>query len=299
VTPGRKWARDSRGRVVRAPERPAASTSDGSGLSDQSDQSDQSDRHRKAALKLALRLGFRDTYDHLGTVVLMSVAWALISAAGFFGAQSAAFRLFIGLPGQLPALLSLLGGLAGVALTAGPFTAGTFRYARNAAARREPEIFDLGWGFRSALASSVALSAVQLAGAVLLGANALFYVIQRHPLGLVVGAFFGYALAFWLLTCLYQWPLLVGQSGTERPAPMPTVLKKSALLVLDNFAFTLALGAVVLVLTAALWAAVVPACVLWAGTLAVVLTQAIRELLRKYELLPPDPTLDPMSGEVE
>ena len=93
---------------------------------------------------------------------------------------------------------------------------------------------------------------------------------------------------------LYQWPLLV-----EQEIPTRRIVRKSALLALDNAPFTLALFALAGVLTAALWFSVVGAVLLWAGVLAMLTTQATRELLRKYDVLPPDPTLDPMAEEME
>lgn len=252
----------------------------------------------RISFSLPVRLGIRDTYDYLGTAVAMSVAWGGFAASGFFGGLSAGLRLFGQLPGQLSMLLAVMVALAGLALISGPLTAGVFRFARNAASRAEPEFFDLAWGFRKAFARSILLSAIQWFGVALLGGNTFFYISQRHPVGLVVGALFAYALGFWLLTLLYHWPLFVGQqAGTEEAAPVPAVLKKSALLTLDNLPFTLLLGLLILILSILLWFAVIPGIMLWSGAIAMLLTQSTRELLRKYRVLPPDPTLDPITDE--
>ena len=111
---------------------------------------------------------------------------------------------------------------------------------------------------------------------------------------MILGAAQCYLALFWLAMILYQWPLLAEQS-----IPTRQIIRKSALLVLDNAPFTLGVLALVAVLTVALWFSVVGAVLLWAGVLAMLTTQATRELLRKYDVLPPDPTLDPMAEETE
>jgi hypothetical protein len=247
---------------------------------------------RRASLGLALRLGFRDTYDYLGTVLLMSVVWGVAVSTSAVGGQALGYALFQRLPGLLPAFLSTLAALAGSVLMCGPLAGGFFRFARNAAAREEPDFFDLSWGFRRALGRSLSLAAVQTFGCVVLAGDAYFFLSLRNPFAAVVGALFGYAFVFWAMMSLYGWPLLAEQEiGTAR------ILAKSALLALDNFGYTLLLGLAALLLTVVLWATVVAGALLWAGALAMIFTQGTRELLRKYGVLPPDPTLDPMAGE--
>lgn len=247
---------------------------------------------KRARLALGLRLGLRDTYDFLGSVLLMSVLCSLTALVAALGGLSIGVSL---LP-RLPGLLSLAPGgmlaLAGLVLAGGPLAAGVYRFCRNAASRQEPELFDLAWGFRHALGRSLRLAAVQAAVTVVLVANAGFYLGQRYPVLTVLGAIFGYVLCFWAMAMLYQWPLLA-----EQEIPVRSLLKKSALLVLDNFPYSLLLGILLLVLTVLLWGFVIPGVILWGGLSAMLLTQATRELLRKYDVLPPDPTLDPISEE--
>lgn len=247
---------------------------------------------RRASLALGLRLGIRDSYDYLGTVVLMSLAGAMISGAGALGGHALGLALFHRLPGSMPIVLPVLTAVAGMAVVGGPLAAGFCRFARNAAARREPELFDLAWGFREALRPSALLALIQIFGSLVLAGNCWFYISQEGPVLAVLGAVFGYVLLFWLLMTLYQWPLLAEEAGGARRA-----LRKSALLVLDNPGYSAALGLVILALTVLLWGFIIPALLLWAGAMPLLLTQATRELLRKYGLLPPDPTLDPIADE--
>jgi len=281
------WQRGPDGEIVRARPQPAAPD-----RADATPASDQSAPRGRASLSLALRLGIRDTYDYLGAILMLSFAWTTLAGFGAFAGQAVGITLFGALPPTLVMLLGVLCAVGGFVLVGSPVTAGVFRYARNAAARQEPELFDLAWGFRSALRRSLGLGAVQAFGILLLAGNCYFYVLQRHPVVVVIGAVFGYILAFWTLACLYQWPLLVEQELSPLAA-----VKKSALLVLDNFPFTLGLALLLAVVSAALWLTVVGAAVLWAGAMVMFLTQATRELLRKYHVLPPDPTLDPVAAE--
>ena len=282
----RMWQRGPDGEIVRAslpdPQLPEASA-----------EGDSPPR-RPARLALGLRLGFRDTYDYLGSLLLLSLVWTVLIGTIAVVGQSVVISLTGSLPRPLAALLGFVAALAGVVLTAAPLTAGLFRYARNAAARQEPELFDLAWGFRCALRSSLGLGALQALGTVVLAGNCYFYLAQRHPVAVVIGAVFAYVLAFWLLACCYQWPLLVEQELTPLRA-----VKKSALLALDNFPFTLGLALVITLLSLLLWATVLGGVMLWPGLIAMLLTQATRELLRKYGVLGADPTLDPIMEEVQ
>jgi hypothetical protein len=201
------------------------------------------------------------------------------------------------LPGSLPLLASLAGTAAGAVLVGSPLAAGTFRYARNAAMRREPELFDLGWAFRSPalLGRSLALGALQAGIGLVLAGDCFFFATRGHPVVVALGAMFGYLLVFWLLMGLYTWPLL----AEDASAGVLSLLRKAALLVLDNFLFTLGLALVLLLVTLVLWATVLGGLLLWGGTCAMLQTQATRALLRRYGVLGPDPTLDPVADEVE
>jgi uncharacterized membrane protein YesL len=244
---------------------------------------------------LALRLGLRDTYDALGAVLLLSLAVGAAVAMAGLGGQTLAAMLFSALPGSLPGLLSVAGGGLALALVGGPLAAGLFRYARNVAARQEPDLFDLGWGYRAALGRSLRLAGVQMLVGMVLAGDALFFLTRGQPVVVGLGAIFGYLCLFWCLMSLYAWPLLAeDETGRVR-----SVLRKSALLVLDNFPYTLLLALFLLVLSVLLWGTVIGGAILWAGSMAMFQTQATRELLRKYGVLGPDPTLDPISAEAE
>lgn len=128
----------------------------------------------------------------------------------------------------------------------------------------------------------------------MLAADCLFFLSLRALPAVLAGVLFGYALLFWSITLLYQWPLLVEQETGAR-----AVLKKSALMALDNIGFSLFTGALLLALTLLSWALVLPALLLWPAFAAFLQTRATRDLLRRYGLLPPeiDPNLEPADDE--
>lgn len=281
----RMWRRGPDGEIIRTP--PTAPPAPGPGEDPASPPA-----RKRAHLALGLKLGLRDTYDYLGALLVLSFLFAAATSAGAVGGQGLGVVLFGRLPGLLPLVGVTLTTCAGLTLLASPLAGGVFRFARKAAAREEPDLFDLLWGFRLGLRPSLALGAVQVFGTALLAGNCAFYLAQRTLPFLVLGVSMAYAALFWLAMALYQWPLLL-----EQEIPVRRVVKKSALLVLDNVPYTLGLLLVCALLTAALAASIIGAILLWAGALAMLTTQSTRELLRKYDLLPPDPTLDPLAGE--
>lgn len=285
--PERLWRKTTEGQVVRAPARaaPAAPKADGQVVAPAG-----ASGRRRASLWLALRLGFRDVYDYAGMVLVMSLGFAFLGGLGFIGGQALGKALFGGVPGAGGPVLAALLAIVGLAVVGGPLAGGLFHYARNAAGRQEPEIFDLRWGFTRAVRPCLGLAAMQAAAVTVLMANLIFYARVGGWVGPVLFSVFLYLSAFWGLTTLYQWPLLLEQQVGAWQA-----VRRSVLLVLDNLAFSLGLGLVVLVLSVLSWLTAVGGVLVWAGGLAILLTQATRELLRKYALLPPDPTLDPIA----
>ena len=286
----RLWQRGSDGEVVRTPPTSFGPSADAD--RDPAEAGRLDAVRKRASFWLALRLGLRDTYDYLGAVLLISILYSVAVTLAAMGGQAVAAALFQALPAQLRFLLTVFCMVLGAVLAGGPLAAGIFRFARNAANRQEPELFDLRWGFRRELRRSLMLGAIQAFGGLVLAGNAFFYITLRQPVAIVLGALFLYGLAFWGLMLLYQWALLA--EGEPR---LRGILRKSALLALDNFGYSLFFGAVRLVFTVVSWGTMIVGALLWAGASAMITTQATRELLRRYDILPPDPTLDPIAGE--
>ena len=81
----RMWQRGPDGQIVRAPSAPAEPQST-------PETPPNAPSLRRAHLGLALRLGARDTYDHLGSILVISLTWTLSAGLGLVGGQ-----LFLGL----------------------------------------------------------------------------------------------------------------------------------------------------------------------------------------------------------
>jgi hypothetical protein len=272
--PERRWRRSPEG-GVRTDPRPRS----GSG-SEEAARAELNLGRRGRPLR-ALYRAARDSYDHLWAVVAASVTWVALAATLAFGVLEVVRRVASG--GALALWLALALWVLVSSAVLGPLTGGLFRYARNAAASAEPEMLDLIWGYRSRLRTCLGLWATQWLVTLVLAADALFFLTRgRLPLT-ALGVVFGYLLLYWASTLLYQWPMLAEQELGVLP-----VVKKSALLVLDNLPATLVLGGACLVLGVICWAFVLPAAILWPGVTAFIQTRGLRELLPRYGLLPPE-----------
>jgi hypothetical protein len=123
--------------------------------------------------------------------------------------------------------------------------------------------------------------------------DAVYFLGQTSLAMRVVGVAFLYPLLFWCGAALLQWPL-----AAERPGdPVPLIVKKSLLLLLDNLGYMALASTAVLALTALCFATRVGLTLAWAGLLAFLQTAALRELLPKYGLLPSDSAAAEENGE--
>lgn len=246
--------------------------------------------YRPSPLRV-LRLTIRDCWDHLGPVLLSSLVLpaAALSAVSF--AFWAASGLFAGLPGILPWLGLVVTAHLAISIVLGPCLAGLHYFCWSAAARSEPEPANLAWGFIEQAGASIRLAWLQGLGLWILALNVAYYFTWRSLAGYSLGMISAYALVFWLLCCAIQWPLWIENQAHG------SSLRRAALLVLDNLWFCLAFGILLAAFSILLWIFVLPGLLLAAGAGAMFATHAAREMLRKYRLLPPDPTLDPAAAE--
>ncbi|MBN2566145.1 MAG: DUF624 domain-containing protein, partial [Candidatus Eisenbacteria bacterium] len=157
-------------------------------------------------LRPAFRHALWNTYDHLGLLVLANLLWLVLC---------------------LPVV------------TAPPATAGLFHLAR-ALSRGEPAgLRDLLHGFRKHLAPAIKLGVLDLVAFGLLWFNIDFYSHLRGVAaipGFVLAGALVWAGAFYVLMHAHILPLLVGGETS-----FGQLLRKSALLTLDNLAFTIGL----------------------------------------------------------
>jgi hypothetical protein len=184
----------------------------------------------------------------------------------------------------------LIAGMFAAALI-GPLLAGTARLVRAIVAREDPAIGDLFREARRHARHGAHLSSLQAGGTLLLGVDLLFFANAAGPIRWLAVPVF-YLGLFWMLMLPYQWPLAAEVGG----APL-VVIRKSALLVLDNLPFASGVALLSLLFTLLCAASTVGLALLWPGVLAFYHTIATRALLRRYALLPPEP--DPAEASAD
>jgi len=154
-------------------------------------------------LRPAFTRALWNTYDHIGLLVVANLIWAALC---------------------LPIV------------TAPAATAGLFHLARKISKGEEVSLRDLFSGFRQHFLPAFKLGIVELAALLLLWVNVDFYSHLRGVAaipGMVLAAAMVWVAAFFLLMHAHLYPLMV-----EGDTALKQLLRKSALLTLDNLAFT-------------------------------------------------------------
>ena len=207
------------------------------------------DRQPRAAdlLRPAFKRAIWSTYDHIGLLVLANLLWVVLC---------------------LPVV------------TAPAATAGLFHLAREVARGKDASLHDFFVGFRTRFLPALKLGLVDLAALLVLWVNVDFYSHMRGGAvipGMILAAAMVWVAAFFLLMHAHLYPLLAdGESSLGQ------LLRKSALLTLDNLAFTIGItfqGLSLSVLCVITGAGLV---LINGSAVAVLLTTGHRELLRKY-----------------
>ena len=229
----------------------------------------------------ALRKGFRAAYDSMGYAVLSSAVW--------FGVAAVPAAVAVGRmrSGEVAAGVAL----AAVGVVAGfVWCVGVFYYASAVVYHRHPAPADTFVGIRKLLAPGLALLAVDVAVTVVLAGDAAFFLLMRTgPAFAALGVVCGYALLVWLMMLTYHLPLLVWQLDAESQPRVGVILKKAFLLTFDNPGFTVGLFAAIIAFAVVCSFAIVGAAMLLLGTLAFLLTHALRELFVKYGIVEEEP----------
>jgi uncharacterized membrane protein YesL len=188
-----------------------------------------------------------NSYDHIGLLVVANLVWLALC---------------------LPVI------------TAPAATAGLFHLARRIADHEPASLRDFFEGLREHFFPALRAGALTLAVAIVLWVNIDFYshLGGRATLpGMLLAALMIWVGAFVLLMHAHVFPLIVGGERSTR-----AVVRKSALLTLDNPGFTIGITVQALSVTA-LCVITCAGLVLALGSLlAVLLTTGHRELLKKY-----------------
>ncbi|MCK4410120.1 MAG: DUF624 domain-containing protein [Candidatus Eisenbacteria sp.] len=208
----------------------------------------QGRRTRAASLlRPAFKRAIWSTYDHIGLLVLANLLWVVLC---------------------LPVV------------TAPAATAGLFHLARQIARGRDASLGEFFVGFRSHFFPAFKLGLVDLAALLVLWVNIDFYSHLRGAAtipGMVLAAAMIWVTGFFVLMHAHLYALLAGGESSLRQ-----LLRKSALLTLDNLAFTIGITVQALSLSTLCVITGAGLVLIDGSAVAVLLTTGHRELLRKY-----------------
>ncbi|MEA3409473.1 MAG: DUF624 domain-containing protein [Candidatus Eisenbacteria bacterium] len=198
-------------------------------------------------LRPAFKRSIWSTYDHIGLLVLANLLWVALC---------------------LPVV------------TAPAATAGLFHLTREIARGGDASLLDFFTGFRTRFFAAFRLGLVDLAALLVLWVNVDFYSHMRGGAaipGMILAAAMVWVAAFFLLMHAHLYPLLAGGESSLRQ-----LLRKSALLTLDNLAFTMGITFQALSLSILCVVTGAGLVLISGSSVAVLLTTGHRELLRKY-----------------
>ena len=235
---------------------------------------------------MALCSGFRAAYDSLGYVVgasfvTFAITVAVLALMGLLSVHAKQFR-------ALGVLLGL-GTLAAWWLCA----VGVTYYAWKTITHQHPTPTDTFEGIRRLLRPAAALFVVDLIiSTVLFGDVAFFALAFKARGGAVLAGLTmvcAYLALMWSLMCVWHLPLLAAQLEMESGPSVRVILRKSFLLTADNPGFTVGLFVVIIAFAALCVISAFGTALVFAGTLAFLLTCSLRELFIKYGIVEEEP----------
>jgi hypothetical protein len=249
----------------------------------------------RARLGLALKKGFRDTYDYLGLVIGSTLISGFLVLASMFLRQL--------LAGHVAGLWADIGWFAAIVLVGAPFLAGVFRMGYKIVYRDDPGLGDLVSGFRELLLGSWALAGINVFVVGMLLVDAAFFFgilgpLKGNVIGHALGALILYVLLMWCMMAMYQLPALAAQGPLGQRRGAVAAVKKSFLFVAHNPGFTIGLFVAILGFGILCILSVIGMLILSVGAASILLTHATRELFIRYGVVeePEVPKDDSWSG---
>lgn len=249
-------------------------------------------------LAVALRRFVRSSWDHLGLVCAAS--FTVFGAAVAALAAALALVLALGLRGLAASAIAIA---VVVPLVVAPLYGGSVIALSRAIGHEETAYTDVWKSAARVFGRAVALGSVELGVIVVLGGNVVFYASRGSLPTAVAAAIAAYALAFWLMCCVYHWPLLAaGDSGAiarddGRAPGLGAVLRNGVVMAVSAPGFTLAVLVVLCAVLAVLAASGVGLALLAPGLAASLCLEAARHQLVRFGVLPPPEPEGPASDE--
>jgi hypothetical protein len=249
-----------------------------------------------ARLGVILPMAARAAWDRLGLVLAVSLTWAFV--------LSLPLSVERWLPRQSPPAFHLLALLL-IPVTAALPTAGAFSIAHRIAAHEEAFYSHLWQDGCQMIGPAVRLILIQTIVAGVLITSCGFYLRMSFWIGRAALMVSGYALLFWAMMLIYQWPALIAQEkgvfdDPDRRAKRGAfaAVRRSFFLALGSPLYTVVLLAVLLLLSLLMAVTIVMPALLWIGTTAILSTYSMRGLLIQFRVLPPPSQETPVPDEL-
>ena len=213
-----------------------------------------------------------DVYDNLFPMVGMNLLWLLVSIPVVI-VVTGVLMLF-----QLPSTIAFSVALLFAVLAPSPASVGVHVYANHLVKEDRVE-FELFWsGLRSLWSRSLALLAIGVAGAALLGVNLYFYLTNDTQILHYLAILWLYGLILWAMMLLYMNPLLVEQENKS----LKLIVRNAFVLCLDNLIPSVIILVVLLALSILSIGITLLVALLTGSFVAVVETRAVVTYLEKY-----------------
>jgi hypothetical protein len=240
-----------------------------------------------------IRFAVRAAWDALGFVCAASLTLFVLLAFPLILLANTAQTA------SLPARLAGVGAAAILYLALiPPAYAGVCWLARLIIEHDEASYLDILRGARRMYGRAFALGFAQLGITTVLLANLVFYLSRGGFLFLILAVLFLYLLVFWGMNAVYHWPLLVAvEAGVllrdgDRPSGLGAVFRNAFLLAFSAPGFTFAVLLLIIVLGVPLSISGVGLALLFPGFTAFLTTQAARDQLVRFHVLPAQPDPD-------
>lgn len=236
-----------------------------------------------------LKYGLRAAWDSLGFVCAISLT---VFTIAMLPATAVIEALHAG------SVVVLVGAVLVWLMSVPPLFGGACYLVHRILSLDEPSYLHLWQGAMKMWGKSVLLGMTQAFVLGVLWANMLFYLHLGTPLFIVLAVTVFYLLLFWGMNCLYHWPLLVaGEVGilTRQDggrSGLWAVFRNGFLLTFSSPGFTFCLLLVIMALGTLLFLSGVGAALLLTGLFAFLITQAVRDQLVRFGVLPPPPDPD-------
>jgi uncharacterized membrane protein YesL len=213
-----------------------------------------------------------DVYDNLFPMVGMNLLWLLGSIPVVVVVTGVLILL------QLPSTIAFSVALLFAVLAPSPASVGVHTYANHLVKEDRVE-FELFWsGLRSLWSRSLALLAIGVAGAALLGVNLYFYLTNGTQILRYLAILWLYGLILWTMMLLYMNPLLVEQENKS----LKLIVRNAFVLCLDNLIPSVVILVVLLALSVVSIGITLLVALLTGSFVAVVETRAVVTYLEKY-----------------